>query len=192
MREPTLALIRAMATPLAGISPHIIANDKRVGGSMMRPQRDTRFAKDADPYKTNVGVQFRNRAGKDVHAPGYYFHFDPDEVFFGAGMWRPDADALAKIRKHVANDSKRWKKVLSTPGFRERFEPHGDALKRPPKGYEADHPMIDVLKRKDHIVVANLDHSLLFSDRLVDELIACCKVAKPFMALLHEAIGVSF
>ncbi len=192
VREPTRAFIRAMAPRLAQLSKHLVASDKKVGGSMMRPQRDTRFAKDADPYKTNVGVQFRNQAGKNVHAPGYYFHFDPDSVFIGAGMWHPEADALTKIRKHIHAHSKRWSEVLSASAFRSRFELRGDALKRPPKGYDADHPMIEHLKRKDHIAVANLDHDLLYSEHLVAELANQFKAAKPFMALLHEAIGVSF
>ena len=102
VREPAMGFIRAMAKPLTKISPHLLAVDKKVGGSMMRVHRDVRFSKDKSPYKTNVGIQFRHSAGKDVHAPGLYVHLAPDECFLGAGLWRPERDALAGIRKTIA------------------------------------------------------------------------------------------
>ncbi|MEM7282905.1 MAG: TIGR02453 family protein, partial [Pseudomonadota bacterium] len=95
---PALEFIDAMATPLHKISPHFNAIPKRMGGSLMRVYRDTRFSKDKTPYKTNVGIQFRHQLGKDVHAPGYYFHIDPKSVFIGVGIWHPENKTLAKIR----------------------------------------------------------------------------------------------
>ena len=68
------------------MSPHFLADDRRVGGSLMRIYRDTRFAKDKTPYKTNVGIQFRHEMGKDVHCPGFYVHLSPGECFLGAGI----------------------------------------------------------------------------------------------------------
>ena len=69
-----MAFIRAFQPRLKRISPHFVASDKRVGGSLMRVYRDTRFVKDGEPYKTNVGIQFRHEQGRDVHAPGFYVH----------------------------------------------------------------------------------------------------------------------
>ncbi len=192
VREPTLSFIRAVAPLLRKISPHMLASDKRVGGSMMRPQRDTRFSKDGTPYKTNVGVHFRNEAGKDVHAPGYYFHFDPESVFIGAGIWHPDAPALQKIRKHINDNAKQWSNVLGAKPFTGTFEPGGTTLSRPPKGYDATHPMIEVLKRKDHIAVANLTHAQLHRSNIVDEVCKHFATARPFMKLLHDALGLAF
>ena len=73
--EPSLAFIREFASRLKTISPYFVASDRRVGGSLMRVYRDTRFGKDKTPYKTNVGIQFRHEFGKDVHAPGFYVHW---------------------------------------------------------------------------------------------------------------------
>ena len=94
IREPSLAYIEAMAPYLKKISPHFIASPKKVGGSLMRIYRDVRFGKDKTPYKTNIGIQFRHSAGKDVHAPGFYLHIENNEVFVGAGIWRPDTCLL--------------------------------------------------------------------------------------------------
>ena len=70
VREPALAFIRKMERHVHRISPHLTAKPTKVGGSLMRVHRDVRFSKDKRPYMTNVGIQFRHEAGKDVHAPG--------------------------------------------------------------------------------------------------------------------------
>ncbi|NOZ39523.1 MAG: DUF2461 domain-containing protein [Planctomycetes bacterium] len=190
--EPSLAFIEAMAGPLEKISPHFCAVPKKVGGSLMRIYRDVRFAKDKRPYKTNVGIHFRHELGKDVHAPGFYFHIAPDEVFFGAGIWHPDSKALGKIRKAIDKDPATWKKAQRGKAFRDRFEFGGDSLVRPPKGFDAEHPLIDDLRRKDHIGVFHFDHDALFDPSIVKEASAAFRAAKPLMAFLCQAIGVKF
>ena len=97
IRSPALQFIDDMANQLAMLSPHFLAIPKKVGGSLMRVYRDTRFSKDKSPYKTNIGIQFRHEQGKDVHAPGFYFHVEPGDCFVGVGLWRPESKALNKI-----------------------------------------------------------------------------------------------
>ena len=101
VREPALDFIVAMGPLLDRIAPQFEAVAKKMGGSLMRVFRDTRFGRDKTPYKTNVGIQFRHTQGKDVHAPGYYLHIEPGAHFIGAGMWRPDPDSLAGIRNAI-------------------------------------------------------------------------------------------
>ena len=75
--EPSLEFIAAMEKPLKKISPFLVAAPKKQSGSLMRIYRDVRFSKNKNPYKTNIGIQFRHEAGKDVHAPGLYVHLAP-------------------------------------------------------------------------------------------------------------------
>ncbi|MDD9967620.1 MAG: TIGR02453 family protein [Myxococcales bacterium] len=192
VREPTLAFIRAMAPRLRKLSRQVVASDRKVGGSMMRPQRDTRFATDKTPYKTNVGVQFRHEAGKDVHAPGLYIHFDPGELFIAVGMWHPEAGALSAVRTRISEEPKVWKRVRDDGAFRRHFELRGDSLKRPPKGYAADHPLIEDLKRKDHIAVASLPLSRLFGSNFVDDVDTHFRAAKGYMKFLCGALDLPF
>ena len=70
VREPALAFIEAMEPALRKFAPNLRAEPRKVGGSLMRVFRDTRFSRDKTPYKTNIGIQFRHSLGKDVHAPG--------------------------------------------------------------------------------------------------------------------------
>ena len=117
VREPVLAFIRAMAPRIERVSRAIFVSDSKVGGSMMRPYRDTRFTSSKEPYKTNVGVHFRHERGETAHAPGFWMHIDPKEFWLAVGMWRPDAETLEKVRRHIAeetHDRQRswWRRML--------------------------------------------------------------------------------
>jgi uncharacterized protein (TIGR02453 family) len=190
--EPALHFIEGMRKPLANISPHFHAVPKRVGGSLMRVYRDTRFSHDKTPYKTNVGIHFRHEKCKDVHAPGYYIHLATDECFVGCGIWHPDAKSLANIRKTIHTDQAGWKRASRGKAFTRDFHLAGDTLKRPPKGYPADHPLIDDLKRKDFIAVAELDLDELFDKQLIKRISAKFRLGKPLMKFLCEANRLKF
>lgn len=176
VRTPALRFIEDIASALATISPHFQAVPRKTGGSLMRVFRDTRFSNDKRPYKTNVGIHIRHEVGRDVHAPGFYLHLAPDECFVGVGIWRPDAKALGKIRDHIAENGKAWIAARDDKAFNRRFRLDGDRLRNPPRGYPKDHPLIEDLKWKDFIAVADLDRDDVVGTRLL------AKVAKDFTA----------
>ena len=189
---PSLSFITAMQPALARLSPAFLAVPKRVGGSLMRVYRDTRFSHDKRPYKTNVGIQFRHHAGKDVHAPGIYFHLDTEQPFLGVGIWRPDRDALDAIRQAMVQRPSAWKKSWSGSAFERDFERTGESLKRIPRGYDADSPLADDLKRKDHIAVSQLTLDECVSSDLIGILTARMKLARELPPWLCDALGLDF
>ncbi|MDQ6956658.1 MAG: DUF2461 domain-containing protein [Mariprofundaceae bacterium] len=192
VREPALAFIRAMQPELARFAPHFVAVDKKVGGSLMRVYRDVRFGKNKQPYKTNIGIQFRHEVGKDVHAPGFYLHIEAHEVFVGAGIWHPDSETLKKIRTYIDAHPTRWNDAMNDVGFNKAFQMGGDSLKRAPKGYPMDHAMIEELKRKDFIAIAPFMPELILQDDLVGLIGSYFETAEPLMQQLCRAIGVKY
>ena len=190
--EPAFAFISEIGERLPKISPHFVAMPKKSGGSLMRVYRDTRFSKDKTPYKTNIGIQFRHERGKDVHAPGYYVHYDKNECFLGVGLWRPERDALAAIREAIDEKGSTWKRVRDGAKFRAVFDLGGESLKRPPKGYADDHRFIEDLKRKDHIAVKTMSvrdaAKASFADDVADMFVA----GKAYMKFLCDAMGLEF
>ena len=88
----------------------------------MRVHRDIRFSKDKRPYKTNVGIQFRHEAGKDVHAPGFYVHLEPGQCFLAAGLWHPESSALKAIRERIDADAAGFRKAQSGKAFQRDFQ----------------------------------------------------------------------
>ena len=192
VREPALEFIAAMATPLAKFAPHFRAEPRKMGGSLMRVFRDTRFARDKSPYKTNIGIQFRHELGKDVHAPGFYLHIATDECFFGAGCWHPEADALGHIRDLIAAQPKRWFAARDDKKLTAHWTLAGDSLTRPPRGYAADHPAVEDLKRKDFIGLAALSFAEATGPGLVKLATERFAAAAPLMKFLCEAQGVQY
>ena len=192
VREPALDFINDFATPLEGISPHFVADSRRVGGSLFRIQRDTRFATDKTPYKENTGMQFRHALAKDVHAPGFYVNLQPGECYMGVGLWRPETKVAYAIRERIDRDPNAWKRVTRGKRFTDVFTVTGESLSRPPKGYSEDHPLIEDLKRKDFIASTHLTQRQITSDQFMKEFTDYCKRAVPFMKFLCAAVGVPF
>ncbi len=192
VRSPALQFITDMADDLASISPHFVAQAKKVGGSLMRIQRDVRFSKDKRPYKTNIGIQFRHEQGKDVHAPGFYLHVEPGDCFIGVGIWRPDSVALGQIRDAIANQSKKWLSVTNDKTFKKQFELVGESLTNPPRGFAKDHPMITDLKRKDFLALRPIDHDSLYSPRLKKQVYDSFKKTDAFMQFLCKALQLPY
>ncbi len=192
VREPALEFVNDFAGPLRKISPHFVADSRKVGGSLFRIQRDTRFSKDKTPYKTNTGVHFRHEAASNVHAPGYYMHIAPEGSYIGIGIWRPETKVAYAIRGHIDENQAAWKKATTAKRFTDVFTMEGDRLKRPPKGYDEDHPLIEELKRKDFIASTRVPQSAITSDHFLEDFAGYCKRATPMMKFLCEAVGVPF
>ena len=192
VREPSLRLIEAIGPRLEKLSPFFPAVPKRVGGSLMRIHRDTRFAKDKTPYKTNVGIHFRHEVGKDVHAPGFYVHIEPERCFVGAGCWRPASPALLAIRRKIDDEPTRWKRARDAKAFRDNYQLEGERLKTAPRDFAKDHPMIDDLRRKDFIGLSPLVESDVTSPDLVSTIIARFRAARSLMQFLCESACVPF
>ncbi len=191
VREPALAYIEAMAPHLGKISQCFVASPKKVGGSLMRVNRDVRFGKDKTPYKTNIGIQFRHVAGKDVHAPGFYLHIENKEVFIGAGIWRPDSQTIGNMRLHLDENPAEWKKIKNHLG-KKNFLLHGESLKKAPRGIDPEHPLIEDLRRKDFIAIQNIESSLVMDKDFVKKSAARLLSAKPLVRFICEANDLDF
>ncbi len=193
VREPALEFVNDFAAPLARISPHFVADSRKVGGSVFRIQRDTRFSKDKTPYKHHTGIQFRHSATMgDVHAPGFYLHLEPSNCYAGIGMWRPATADAYRIRDAIAADPAGWKRAAHGAKFRGIYSLDGDSLQRPPRGFDPDHPLIEDLKRKDFIAGTRLTQKEVTSAGFLDEYARMCRTGSPFMRFLCAAVDVPF
>lgn len=193
VREPALDLIRAMGPRLAELAPRFVADDRKVGGSLMRLHRDTRFSADKSPYKTNVGIQFRHEGGADVHAPGIYVHLDPASCFVGIGSWMPEPPVLDRIRRALVADPDGYRAATAAPGWDTDGGRHGaERLKRAPKGFPADHPLVEELKKKSHLATRALSREEVVGDGFADVLTSHLSAALPYLRWLTEASGAPF
>jgi uncharacterized protein (TIGR02453 family) len=155
---------------------------------MFRIYRDTRFAHDKSPYKTNVGAHFRHRdCSREVHSPAFYLHLEPRSSFVAAGLWRPDPEALRKVRTAIVARSRAWK-ALREGGI----EVQGDALVRVPQGFDPAHPLADDLRLKDFYTVEGLSDREVCAPDFLDRFTAACRRNLPFMAFLAKALELAW
>jgi len=184
VKGPLLGFVMAFAEPLEGINRHFLADPRPVGGSVFRIYRDTRFSHAKEPYKQNVGAQFRHRAAsKDVHAPGFYLHLEPGACFASAGLWRPDPVALLKVRERIAAHPRIWK-ALAGHGI----EVAGEALKRVPAGFDPAHPCAEDLKLKDFYTHTALSEREICAPDFLERFTGLCRDSAPLAAFLSRAL----
>jgi len=191
VREPALAFVTAFGPYLEGISAHFVADARKVGGSLFRIHRDTRFSKDKSPYKTHTGIQFRHERARDAHTPGFYLHLEPRRVFVGVGIWRPPTADARSIRAGIDADPEGWRRAAHGRRFRGSFELAGESLKRPPAGFAADHPLLEDLKRKDFIATARLTQRQVTAPDFVERFADLCRTGKPYVAFLCDSLGLA-
>lgn len=189
VKNPLLELVSDFAPRLHKISKHLVADPRPNGGSLFRIYRDVRFSKDKTPYKTAAGIRFPHENAKNVHAPGYYLHLGPGEVFAGAGIWHPESPTLKKVRDKIVTDPTGYKRSIAGKAFKAQCKLGGESLQRPPKGYDPEHPLIEELKRKDFIAYVPFTEKQACAKDFETKLAAAFRVMAPFTAYLTRAVG---
>ena len=193
VRDPMLDFIGAFAGPLAEISPHFVADPAAEWWIAVPdlPGYTVLAGQDALQDERRGAFSPRPR-GKDAHAPGFYLHLEPGMCFAGCGVWRPDGPTVTKIREAIDVEQDAWTRVTTARGFTETFELTGDSLKRPPRGYEADHPLVEDLKRKDFVAATNFSEGEVLQVDFLDWFVGVARRGAPFVEFLSKAVGVEF
>lgn len=192
VRDPFLRFIGDFAPKLKKISPHYLADPRPVGGSFFRIHRDTRFARDKSPYKTMASAQFRHASGKDVHAPGFYLHLEPNQCFVGVGLWHPEPAPLDAVRQAIVQGPRRYRAAVNAPAFSKQWKLSGELLKRPPRGYPPEHPLLEELKRKDHTATSRVTEADACRANFLDTISERFAATKPYMRFLATALELPF
>jgi len=185
-RQPALRFIEDFAGPLFEITPHLVADARPTRGSLFRIHRDTRFAHDKRPYKTNIAMRFSHR-GKDVHSPGFYLHLDPTGCFAACGLWHPEPPTLLRVRTAIVERPAEWRKVHKLLNWDDATR-----LSRPPRGFPCDHEFVDDLKLRDLGSAIEFSNAQVCSSKFMTTFVAACKKMSPLAEFLSGALGLPF
>jgi uncharacterized protein (TIGR02453 family) len=191
LRAEFLTLVVGLIIDIAKFDPAVAAcNPKR---ALFRINRDLRFARDRDPYKTTFSASITASGLKKPSqggGPAYYFHIDADgRLLRACGEYMPPADRLRAIRHHVINDAAGFGKLLKHKGLNETFGGLSDEsrLLRPPKGFDADAPHIEQLKLKSFIVWKDSSLGKVSPDKLPALLLSDFRDGAPLVKWLRDA-----
>jgi uncharacterized protein (TIGR02453 family) len=175
--EQLLAPARELAGKLSDLGrPHFF-----------RPYNNLRF-RPGPPIKEQLGVAIGYGA-----AGGFYFELSLDGLLVAAGLHRPAPDQLERFRAAMDDDrvARGYERGLAT-ARRAGLTPAEPELKRAPRGYPADHPRIDHLRRR-HLTVSRRHvlepwlHEPVCDERIRSEF----RAARPVVKWLAETIGPS-
>ena len=186
VETPMLQFIRDFAPRLRTVSRAYVADPRRVGGSMFRIHRDTRFSPDKSPFKTWVAARFAHEARRNVDGvPAFYLRLSPRESFGGGGVYHLDTPALTTIRQHIVAEPKRWAAVIATG-----LEIEGEQLKRPPAGFDRTHPFVEDLKRKNLYTGVEFTERQIVASDFLDRYVDLCERSAPLLEFLTKALGL--
>jgi uncharacterized protein (TIGR02453 family) len=157
--------------------------------TVFRPYRDVRFAKDKTPYKTHCGGVIEPGRG----AGAYYVELSPAGIRVGGGCFHLQSDQLARFRTAVAEDihGPALAKIL-TKLEKAGWEIKGDRLATKPRGYDADHPRLDLLRYRSVYATRTWPPDDTVHERgLLSRVRTAWRALRPFNEWARDHVGIS-
>jgi len=188
--EPAMELVVAVGPKLRKHAPSI-SFEPRIGGSLMRMNRDVRFSKDKSPYKTHLDLFFWEGEDKGWGLPGFFFRLTEKQLMVGAGVHMLDKDGLARYRAAVADErgvalAKLVAKLRKLDGVVVGHK----GYKKVPKGFDPDHPRAELLRFDGlHAVYETPVPPELSSAGFADLVLARFKTTSPLRDWLSDALS---
>lgn len=152
---------------------------------VFRPNRDVRFRADKSPYKTHQGAFVRLS-----EALGWYVQVSSAGVLTGAGFYHADAGRLAAYRSAVAGPAGDVLARLLRDAEGLGLTLDGDLLKTAPRGFDRDHPRIDLLRHRSLTLMR--DHGfapVIHTPEILDRVRDDWRAARPVVEWLDAAMA---
>lgn len=165
----------------------LTTHDELEDFKMFRIYRDVRFSKDKTPYKTHFSASFQRI--KPRNRGGYYLHLEPGNSFVGVGFWGPSKEDLFRIRKEFEIDDSEMREFMASPAFTKVYSGlEGEELKTAPQGFDRDHKAIDLIRKKQYILVRKFTDAQVTSDEFKSLVNDTCKAIRPWFDYMSEVL----
>lgn len=189
VKAPMMALVNAINADLAKVAPRYVTDAKK---AIFRIYRDTRFSHDKTPYKTHIAAAFGRRGAPGHRGGMFYFHVSPSEIEIAGGIYHPEPEELRQLRAHLAENHAELRSILAEKRLRRMLgEMRGEETLRVPKGYSADHPAADLLRKKDLILEAVLAPEQALGPGLLKEITTRFRLMTPLIEFLNKGLAAN-
>lgn len=186
LREPWLNDIQQLINAMALWEPslkYVSARD-----CAYRFYRDTRFSTDKSPYKTFFSALI-SPYGRKCDKAAYYIHQGIDECGIFGGLWMPESHILKKVRKAIIDNIDEFHQIINNPDLLQRFPGWtGKKLKTAPKGYDRDHPEIELLRLTEYGKVCHLDKDFFLDSNWPEKAAELFAPLKPLIDFINYSI----
>jgi uncharacterized protein (TIGR02453 family) len=186
VKAPLVELVMALGGAMQQAAPELVVEPKR---AIYRIYRDVRFSADKSPYKTHIAAIFVPRGISKNTGACLYFHVEPAEVIIAGGVYMPDSATLRALRGHIAANWESLKAITNHKNFKNLLgNLEGERLVRPPLGFPADHPAIDVLRQKQFYVARTEPAKLAEGPGLFPRLLSLFSAMLPLVRFLNAPL----
>ncbi len=153
-----------------------------------RIYRDVRFSKDKSPYKLYRSCSYKRAT--DALRGGYHVEITPKGSFIACGFWQPNKEDLLRIRKEFEMDSSEIHEILNADALKNIFKGFhkGESLKTAPKGFDKTHENIELIRKKDFILLKKFTQDEVLDPNFYAEVLAGFRAAKPFLDYMSDVL----
>jgi uncharacterized protein (TIGR02453 family) len=186
LKEPMLKLIGEINEAMVEFAPMHVRPPQKI---MMRIYRDIRFSKDKRPYKNHISAWWVRDGLQKTSGAGFYLSVSAEEVLVAAGVYMPEREQLLAIRRYLAEHHVEFRAVMKGKRLRSLMkESDGMPLTRPPKGFAADDPAMDLLMNRQWGVSATLPVERATAKGLSKDVVERFKAVAPMIELLNTPL----
>lgn len=155
--------------------------------NVFRIYRDVRFSKDKSPYKSRFAGYFK-RATHSLRG-GYYLNIEPGNSMVGGGFYGPNSDDLKRIRKEFEQDDSEIRVILKVKKFKTVFgELQGEEVKSAPRGFDAEHSAIDLIRKKQFYVARSFTDKEVLSPDFLHQVNDTYQTLRPFFDYMSAVL----
>tara|TARA_R110002153_G_scaffold20207_5_gene68807 strand:- start:738 stop:1412 length:675 start_codon:yes stop_codon:yes gene_type:complete len=173
----------------AAIHHKLQMHDEIEKSKMMRIYRDVRFSNDKTPYKAHFANSY-SRLGANLRG-GYFLRIRPGASFLAGGFWEPSKDDLFRIRKEIEQDASEIRAILEAKEYKNIFGGQFESfeeLKTAPRGFDKEHPDVDLLRKKGFIASKSFTDEEVLSENFIEEVDKSYKALRPFFNLFSDIL----
>jgi uncharacterized protein (TIGR02453 family) len=161
--------------------------DSIEGVQVYRIYRDIRFSKDKSPYKKYLGAWYSRT--KPFYRGSYYLHLEPGNSFVEGGFWNPNADDLKRIRKEFELDDNEIRTIMNASDFIKYFNGiDGEELKSAPKDFDKTHKAIDLIRKKQFLVVRRFTDKEVLDKDFKKEVLKTFTAMRPYFDYMSDVL----
>lgn len=154
---------------------------------LMRIYRDVRFSMDKTPFKPRFAGGF-TRATAALRG-SYFLRIEPGNSIAGGGFYGPNTDDLKRIRQEFEMDDTEIRAIIENAQFKRLFGTlKGDALKTAPRGFDPQHPAIDLIRMKQFYVTHSFTDAEVQQPNFKEKVIEVFKVLRPYFDYMSSVL----
>lgn len=180
---------RDMRKFFSGVHEELIKSDDIEEMHFFRINRDIRFSKDKSPYKNHISVHYKRR--KPLLRGGYYLHIEPnDKSFLAGGFWSPNKEDTLRIRQEFEMDAEPMRQIMKDKKFNRIFgNIQGDKLSTAPKGFDKNHPNINLIRHKNWYFETYFTDEAVLSEKFNTQVVEALKTLRPFFDYMSDVLS---